>query len=110
VRPADWDFFSFPTFFAFAAGMFIGSILIFSGLGPIIFTGSLFLFSFGLAHIVTRQFARHRLEQREERAAEDERERRALAARARQAELAAESGEDERGHEHVQRRRRRRRR
>jgi hypothetical protein len=100
VKPADWDFFAFPTFFGFSFGMFLATILIIIGLIDIVYLASLMALAFSLAHLTTRAIARYRQEKRKEREEEEERERRALAARAR---AAAEEPD-------TQRRRRRRRR
>lgn len=76
----EWNFFSFPVAFAFALGMFVAVMLY--PLGPILFVVSLFLTSFGLAHIISRWFRRRTLDRQKQRDEEHERERRALAARA----------------------------
>jgi hypothetical protein len=79
-QPVEWDFFSFPVAFAFALGMFAAVMLY--PLGPILFIVSLFLTSFGLAHIANRWMRRRTLDRERQRTEEQERERRALAARA----------------------------
>ena len=78
-QPVEWDFFSFPVAFGFAVGMFVAVILY--PLGPILFVVSLFLVSFGTAHIISRWMRRRTLDRQRVRDEEDERERRALAAR-----------------------------
>lgn len=78
-QPVEWDFFSFPVAFGFAVGMFVAVILY--PLGPILFVVSLFLVSFGTAHIISRWMRRRTLDRQRLRDEEDERERRALAAR-----------------------------
>jgi hypothetical protein len=80
-RPADleWDFFSFPTYFAFALGSLIATLLY--PLGLFVFIISLFGTSFGVAHIMSHWWQRRVTQKRRERADEEERERRALAAR-----------------------------
>jgi hypothetical protein len=79
-QPVEWDFFSFPVAFGFALGMFVAVMLY--PLGPILFVASLFLVSFGTAHIISRWMKRRTLDRQRERDEETERERRALAARA----------------------------
>lgn len=81
VPPKDWDFFRFETFAGFSAGLLFAFILAVSGFGPLIFLVAMFCTSFSFAHIMTRAFARRRLESERGRADEAERERRALAAR-----------------------------
>ena len=78
-QPVEWNFFSFPVVFAFVLGMFVAVMLY--PLGPILFVVSLFLTSFGLAHIGSRWLRRRTLDRQRQRDEEDERERRALAAR-----------------------------
>ena len=77
----EWDFFSFPTYFAFFAGMLIAIPLIFI-LGQVLFVVALFGTSFCTAHAISRWFRNRSIDKRMQRAEEDERERRALAARA----------------------------
>src|SRR5574342_203504 len=89
-REIEWDFFSFPVGYAFAAGLFIGITLAVAGLSILLYP-ALFAFSFGNAHIVSRWFRRRVLDRRREREEEAERERRALAARSAAA-LAGEAG------------------
>ena len=79
-QPVEWNFFSFPVAFAFALGMFVAVMLY--PLGPILFVVSLFLTSFGVAHIVSHWLRRRTLDRQRQKAEEEERERRALAARA----------------------------
>ncbi|HLF78562.1 MAG TPA: hypothetical protein VJB57_13860 [Dehalococcoidia bacterium] len=80
-KPAvEWNFFSFPVAYAFAAGGFVGMVLCLVGIS-ILFYAFLFAFSFGNAHIVGQWFRRRTLDRRRERDEEAERERRALAAR-----------------------------
>src|SRR5262245_53629299 len=76
----EWDFFSFPTYFAFFAGMLL-SVLLYFAL-PIVFVVALFGTSFCTAHAISRWFRNRGIDKRMRRAEEDERERRALAARA----------------------------
>lgn len=78
-EPIEWNFFSFPVAFGFALGMFVSVILY--PLGPLLFVGSLFLVSFGTAHIISRWMKRRTLDRRQQLDEEHERERRALAAR-----------------------------
>jgi hypothetical protein len=103
VKPADWDFLSFPTFFGFSFGMFVATFLILFGLIDIVYLVSLMAVAFSLAHLLTRSVARFRRDRQRERSDEAERERRALEARARAS--AEPAGEAE-----VKSRRRRRRR
>lgn len=77
--PVEWDFFSFPVAFGFALGMFVAVLLY--PLGPLLFIVSLFLVSFGTAHIISRWLRRRTVDRRQQRQDEAERERRALAAR-----------------------------
>jgi hypothetical protein len=80
-RPADleWDFFSFPTYFAFALGMLVSTLLF--PLGIYVFIVALFGTSFGVAHIVSHWWQRRITQRRRQQQEEDERERRALLAR-----------------------------
>src|SRR5262245_22467456 len=94
----EWHFWSFPTYFAFFAGMLLSVLLL--PVAPIVFVVSLFGTSFCAAHAFSRWWRNRTIDKRLQRADEDERERRALAARA------ANSLE---GETHSQRRRRRRR-
>ena len=79
-EPVEWHFFSFPVGFAFVLGMFV-AVLLYS-LGPILFIVSLFLTSFGVAHILSHWMRRRTLDRQRTRDEDAERERRALAARA----------------------------
>jgi hypothetical protein len=83
-RPGEleWDFFSFPTYFAFFAGMLVSFFLVISPAAPVVFIVSLFGTSFCTAHAISRYFRNRGVDKRQVRAEEDERERRALAARA----------------------------
>ena len=76
----EWDFFSFPTYFAFFAGMLLSVLLL--PLAQFVFIFSLFGTSFCAAHAISRWFRNRGIDKRVQRAEEDERERRALAARA----------------------------
>jgi hypothetical protein len=78
---AEWNFRSFPTYFAFALGAFISTILVPYVSLPILVI-SLFGVSIGIAHMMTRYFRHRGLDRARQREEEDERERRALAARA----------------------------
>lgn len=78
-EPVEWNFFSFPVAFAFFLGMFVAVLLY--PLGIIILITSLFLTSFGVAHIISHWFRRRTLDRQRERSEAEERERRALAAR-----------------------------
>ena len=77
----EWDFLSFPTYFAFFAGMLVAIPLIFI-LGQYLFVIALFGTSFCTAHAISRWLRNRGIDKRLQRAEEDERERRALAARA----------------------------
>ena len=81
-KDVEWDFFSFPAYFAF----FIGMLVCFFTLAVIrpyyVFMISLFGVSFCAAHAISRWFRNRTIDKRLQRAEEDERERRALAARA----------------------------
>ena len=57
-----------------------GAVILYP-LGPLLFIGSLFLVSFGTAHIISRWMRRRTLDRRRQLDEEHERERRALAAR-----------------------------
>ena len=83
-RQIEWHFFSFPVLFGFALGAFLVTLLVPHPNFPVfvIFVGSLFGVSFGVAHIVTHWIKRRTLDRARERAEEDERERRGIAARA----------------------------
>jgi hypothetical protein len=76
----EWDFLSFPTYFAFFAGMLLSVLLL--PIAPVVFVVSLFGTSFCAAHAISRWFRNRSIDRRLQRAEEDERERRALAARA----------------------------
>jgi hypothetical protein len=76
----EWNFVSFPVFFAFFLGAFLAVLLYPFGL--VVFVISLFGVSFGVAHMISHWFHRRSLDKRRQRDEEDERERRALAARA----------------------------
>ena len=80
-RPADleWDFFSFPTYFAFAVGALVGTLLF--PIGLYVFIIALFGTSFGVAHILSHWWQRRITNKRKQREEEEERERRALASR-----------------------------
>ena len=79
----EWNFFSFPTYFAFFGGMLFGFMfLVISGFPDAVFIISLFGTSFCTAHAISRWFRNRGIDKRVQRAEEDERERRALAARA----------------------------
>ena len=103
ARPAEWHFFSFPVYFAFAAGAFLATMLTFTPLAFPIWVLSMFGTSFGLAHIVSHAVRRRTTDRARQREEEDERERRALAARSAAAGAAAEARSGA-----VRRRRRRR--
>ncbi len=76
----EWDFFSFPTYFAFAAGGLVATVLF--PLAPIVlFVIFLFGTSFGTAHAMSHWWQGRVTNKRRERAEEEERERRALLAR-----------------------------
>ena len=77
----EWEFFSFPTYFAFFAGMLVAIPLIFI-LGQLLFVVALFGTSFCTAHAISRWFRNRSVDKKMQRAEEDELERRALAARA----------------------------
>jgi hypothetical protein len=79
--PVEWDFWSFPTYFAFFVGILIAPLL-FAVLGYFAFMGALFASSFCAAHVISRWWRNRSVDKRMQRAEEDERERRALAARA----------------------------
>jgi hypothetical protein len=107
--PVEWNFVSFPTFFAFMAGLFIATMLITVEVGgyagilqQVIMIVSLFGVSFSLAHTVTHHVNKRRAERSRGKAEEEERERRALAARA----AASAEGAVEDGARHRRRRRR----
>jgi len=79
----EWNFFSFPTYFAFFGGMLFGFLfLVISGFPDAVFVISLFGTSLCTAHAISRWFRKRGIDKRLQRAEEDERERRALAARA----------------------------
>jgi hypothetical protein len=78
-QPVEWHFFSFPVAYAFALGMFVAVLLY--PLGLLIFVFSLFLVSFGTAHIISHWFRNRTLDRERLRTEGEERERRAIAAR-----------------------------
>ena len=80
-KDIEWDFFSFPVFFAFFFGAFV-SVLLVSFIPLPMFVVALFGTSFCMAHAISRWFRNRTIDKRLQRAEEDERERRALAARA----------------------------
>jgi hypothetical protein len=75
----EWDFFSFPTYFGFALGALVATLLF--PLGLYVFIVALFGTSFCVAHIMSHWWQRRIVAKRKQREEEDERERRALAAR-----------------------------
>lgn len=77
----EWDFFSFPVYFAFAAGAL--TVILLAPFVPagILFVLALFGTSFGMAHIISHWFRRRVSEKRRQQQEEEERERRALEAR-----------------------------
>ena len=79
-KDAQWDFFSFPVYFAFFAGMLLSVLLL--PAAPIVFVVSLFGVSFCTAHAISRWFRNRGRDKLIERAEVDERERRAVAASA----------------------------
>jgi membrane protein implicated in regulation of membrane protease activity len=87
VRPreaVEWNFNSFPTYFAFAAGVFTATALIFyvNFYVDLLLILSLFAVSYGLIHIATRAILRQRRRHAGSKQDEEERERRIYAARA----------------------------
>ena len=83
-QPPEWNFNSFPTYFAFAAGVFVASFLIaaFNFYIDLLLIPSVFVVSYGIIHISTTAVLRSRRRRAEARAEEEERERRIYAARA----------------------------
>jgi hypothetical protein len=79
-KDVEYDFFSFPVFFAFALGALAVFPLIVL-LGYYAFLLALFGTSFGVFHLISHAVQRRVLEKRRRQADEEERERRALAAR-----------------------------
>ena len=83
LTPPDWNFNSFPTYFAFALGFLIATILVALGLYlDLLLIPSVFFVSYGIIHISTTTVLRARRQRAEARAEEEERERRIYAARA----------------------------
>jgi hypothetical protein len=79
----EWNFASFPTYYAFFGGMlFSFFLLVATPLGFFVFVASLFGVSFCTAHAFVRFMRNKTVDKRRQLAEEDERERRALAARA----------------------------
>ncbi|HWO72342.1 MAG TPA: hypothetical protein VNN21_02175 [Dehalococcoidia bacterium] len=76
----EFDFFTFPVLFSFAAGALVG-ILLLPLLGGYAFLLALFGTSFGVFHLISSWARKRFAERRREREEEAERERRALAAR-----------------------------
>jgi hypothetical protein len=81
---SDWNFRTFPAYFAFASGTFLASLLVYllPQVWYPVFILALFGFSFGCVHIFSRTIVRGRRSRAQTRAEEDERERRIYAARA----------------------------
>ena len=81
---SDWNFKTFPTYFAFASGIFLASLLVYllPEVWYLVFILALFGFSFGCVHIFTRLVVNKSRSRSLSRAEEDERERRIYAARA----------------------------
>src|SRR6266542_6561258 len=83
-RPPDWNFNSFPTYFAFAAGILIATVLFFyfNFYVDLLLIPSVFVVSYGIIHVTTTAIVRSRRRSAEARAEEEERDRRIYAARA----------------------------
>ena len=83
-RPPDWKFNSFPTYFAFAAGVLTATVLLFyfNFYVDLLLIPSVFVVSYGVIHILTTAVIRSRRRSAQARAEEEERERRIYAARA----------------------------
>ena len=97
--PVEWDFWTFPVTWAFAAGAFLATVVT-AFIGPQIpFVVTLFAFSFGLSHLVFHGLRRRTVDREMARKEEEELERRILARR---------QAEDERGVSSRRARRRRR--
>jgi hypothetical protein len=76
----EWDFWSFPTYYAFAIGGLV-AVLLFAFLPLPVFVIFLFATSFGTAHAISHRWRRRVTDKHRLRDQEDERERRALMAR-----------------------------
>ena len=83
-EPVEWNFNSFPTYFAFAFGVFVATFLIavFNFYIDLLLIPSVFVVSYGIIHISTTAVLRSRRRNAQMRAEEEERERRIYAARA----------------------------
>jgi uncharacterized membrane protein len=77
----EWDFFSFPCAFTFAAGLFTMVILVTLIPFNLLFIVALFAVSFGTAHVIAHSLRKRGVVRRRDKAEEEERERRALSAR-----------------------------
>ena len=104
--PAEFDFFRFPVFFAFSAGLFVAALLMAfaPALFPLVSTVALLGVSFSIVHVLTHLWLRRRGGRRREKEEETERERRALAARAAAAREAASEGRPPEPQRHRRRR------
>ena len=90
-KEVEWEFLTFPVFFAFLAGVFVTGFLTYASGGLLfypLFLISLLGVSFGLAHTLTHHLARSRAARRREKEDEEERERAALEVRAARDEVA----------------------
>ena len=60
-QPPDWQWRTFPVFFALVVGLFVmGLAVALPALSMVLFFGSLAGVAFGLAHIFTRRFIARR--------------------------------------------------
>ena len=83
ITPPDWKFNSFPTYFAFALGFLIATVLVAVGFYlDLLLIPSVFFVSYGIIHISTTTVLRARQRRADARVEEEERERRIYAARA----------------------------
>ncbi len=78
--PRDFDFFRFEVWFALAIGSLI-TVVLSLFVWPVLLLASTLGVSWGLTHLMGRWMMRGRLDRKNQRADEEERERRALAKR-----------------------------
>lgn len=57
---SEWQWRTFPVFFAFAVGMVVMGVLVTTQIGLVVFIVGLFGVAFGVAHIVTRAIVANR--------------------------------------------------
>ncbi len=57
---SQWQWFTFPTFAAFAVGIVVMGVFASTGLALIVFFGGVFCIALSAAHIITRQIIANR--------------------------------------------------